>query len=509
MFSIANFIFGSYDGLVEGGNTRALVRDPETGRVISPERVKTFRGKEAYAEKIDLKGGRITREDFRREVIKALVALDDRFKRDHGHPLWDPETRDEILGTGFAFNGSSAHLFAPREKMPDERFIKFKPTVGDIDLTIPEERAEELFATLTRLEDQSLTDRIAYIGHNKHSPGTDQMNALFAYTWDPAASPGEGDTFFQIDFESSEYEGGKPSEWARFSHSSSWRDIEAGVKGLAHKMILMSIATIRSPMPINARLATPSATAEDPGISMTKDPDFVSPTDEEIEARAQEEMKKILRDFPKKKPESAYAQALTQVKREIKAASMRPVRLRSLLSVDLVTGLGERYKKLDWTYNGDEVYKYLKRSERSGAIRIVKQIFKSLFGSESEPTERELEDFQSFVGILDLMKERFSPPEIVKVYEELVIRLYGRRAQKISATDPQEDKSVKEAIIETFKNALPDADASTMDVEAMKKEFYDKYTVRGQKGFIEDTEDVGVDESTRRRINRLVNMMLG
>ena len=99
----------------EGGNTRALVRDPETGLVQSPEQVRKFRGRTAFAEKIDLRSGRINRQDLRRDVIEMLQALDEEFNADHGKPIWDRAQRDDILGSGFAFNGSSAHLFAPPE----------------------------------------------------------------------------------------------------------------------------------------------------------------------------------------------------------------------------------------------------------------------------------------------------------------------------------------------------------------------------------------------------------
>jgi hypothetical protein len=91
----------------------------------------------------------------------------------------------------------------------------------------------------------------------------------------------------------------------------------------------------------------------------------------------------------------------------------------------------------------------------------------------------------------------------------MMIRLYGQRAQKISATDPQEDRSVKEAIEDTLKNALPEVESSTMDTEAMKRDFYSRYTVRGQEGFVEDSDKPEVDESTRRHINHLINVILG
>jgi hypothetical protein len=463
MFSISRFMFGYDESLNEGGNTRALVRDPETGLVKGPESIKRFRGREATAEKIDLRSGRIDRRQLREDVIEMLRVLDSEFERDHGDPIWDPSQRDDILGSGFAFNGSSAHLFAPPATLSDEEFIKYKPTVGDIDLTLPAEKMDMLFSTLNRREDQRLTDRISYIGHNKKSPGSHQINALFSYTWDPAAPEGEGDTFFQIDFEGSEYREGRPTEWAKFSYSSSWQDISQGVKGLAHKILLMSLASVMSPPPLNARESTPAATAEKPRVKQTRDP---------------------------------------------ATGQMVPAQVRPLRSFDLVSGLGSRYKKLDWQFNGDEVYKYLKRVERTDSTRDLKEIFMNIFGEKSSPAEEDIHNLGSFTGLLKIMKQRMSPPEIVKIYEEMVDRFFGARGQQLSATDPKEDASVKDRILDVFREALTDAESSTVDLKALKQDFYSRYKVRGQEGFVEDTDQVQVDESRRRKLNRILESII-
>jgi hypothetical protein len=509
MFSIAKFIFSTSPAISEGGNARALIRDPETGLVTGPEQVKSFRGRQAYAEKIDLRAGRIKRQDFRRDVIEMLKALDNKFKSDHGVTLWDPEQRDEVLGAGFAFNGSSAHLFAPPETLPDEEFVKYKPVVGDIDLTVPNEKLGELFSTLNRLEEQQLTSRITYVGHNKKSPrGLDQINALFAYTWDPAAPSGEGDTFFQIDFEGSEYESGRPTQWARFSHSSSWRDIEAGVKGLAHKILLFSIAYVRSPPPIDARIATPTATAENPRISMTKDKKFVPPTPAEIEKKIQDRAAQIELQQTRRNPESARKKAEAEIKAEISAAEKRPASLGSMKSLDLVVGYAERYKKLDWQHNGNEVYRYLKRAERDTAVRDIEKIFTGIFGSEPPPTKKDLDDFESFTGTLNIMKNRMSPPEIVRIYEEMVYRFFGSGAQRISATDKQEDMEVKDKILEVFRRVLPEAEASTVDIAEMRSNFYAKYKVRGEEGFTEDDTFFGDVDESRNHLKHLAKSII-
>lgn len=507
MFSISKFIFGASAHVHEGGNTRAIVRDPETGLATDKEQIKRFRGRQAVAQKIDLRAGRINRQDLRRDVIEMLRVLDAEFKRDHGKPIWDPAQRDEILGSGFAFNGSSSHLFAPPETLSDEEFIRYKPKVGDIDLTVPAERMDQLFSTLNRREDKQLTPRIAYIGHNKKAPGTHQINALFAYTWDPDAPEGKGDTFFQVDFEGSEYEGGRPSEWAKFSYSSSWRDVIAGVKGLAHKVLLFSLAAVKSPAPMSARESTPAATPEEPAIKMTADPSYVPPPPEEIERMVQQREREILaKSTARKSREKIRKEAEAYVRRLTRR--MIPAPLRPLKTIDLVTGYGSRYEQLSWTYNGDEVYRYLTRAERTGAIRDVKMIFENLFGSSPPPTKGDLENFGSFLGTLGLMKERMLPQEIVKVYEEMVERFFGGRAQQLSATDPKEDLEVKDKVLETFRQLLPDAEASTVDLDGMKKSFYARYKVRGQEGFIEDDDLPRMDESRSRRINRLVEAII-
>ena len=98
-----------------------------------------------------------------------------------------------------------------------------------------------------------------------------------------------------------------------------------------------------------------------------------------------------------------------------------------------------------------------------------------------------------------------TPPEIVKAYEEMAIRLFGAVAQQISATDKNEDMSVKEKILEVFRQILPEAESSTIDIEGMKTSFYAKYKIRGEEGFAEDDTAPGeVDESKTYRLNRLI-----
>jgi len=50
----------------------------------------------------------------------------------------------------------------------------------------------------------------------------------------------------QIDFELVEYVGGKPTPWSTFSHSSAWEDLEQGIKGVASKYLMRALTARNS-----------------------------------------------------------------------------------------------------------------------------------------------------------------------------------------------------------------------------------------------------------------------
>jgi hypothetical protein len=67
---------------------------------------------------------------------------------------------------------------------------------------------------------------------------------------------------------------------------------------------------------------------------------------------------------------------------------------------------------------------------------------------------------------------------------------------------------VKDKVMETFRQLIPEAESSTLDIEGMKRSFYSKYKVRGQEGFVEDDDQPRVDESRRNRLNRLIEAVI-
>jgi hypothetical protein len=90
----------------------------------------------------------------------------------------------------------------------------------------------------------------------------------------------------------------------------------------------------------------------------------------------------------------------------------------------------------------------------------------------------------------------------------MVDRFFGARGQQLSATDPSEDSSVKDRILEVFRETLTDAESSTIDLKSLKQDFYSRYKVRGQEGFVEDIDQVQVDESKRRKLNQILESIV-
>lgn len=402
-----------------GGNTRAI--DRETGEVIN------FFGRPGYADKMDLK--KIDRSSLKRSVIAALKTLDELYEKDFGTPIWDPKSRDSILSSGEAFNGSSEHLF--NDKISDKEFSKYKPTVGDIDLTIPAEKIETLFDLLATLEGtEILPGKVWYIGQNKPKQSGDQINALFAYRQDKKSEP----VFMQIDFEAVDYLKGRPESFAKFGHSSAWEDVKEGVKGVFHKYLMRSL-TLKSTLPDAVLLAKNSPLYPPEKIKIKKKTDPVK-----------------LLSFSVSMGMRAIA--------ELQRYPDEPSIPRELVGQPVK--LGDSF-----------VYKELSTAE-SDYVKNIDEIFTLLFNVE--PTPADVSKLSSFNGLLSLMKMHMSDEDIENVYEDFVNdKLFSPQAQRLDAKSLEVDKSAKLAAVGKFKKEFPflaDPDPN------MVQSYYSSYKIR-------------------------------
>ena len=394
-----------------GGNV--LVRDKE--------------GRQHKAGKPDFR--KIDRSEFTRHIIEALKKLDDLHAKAFKETIWPAKTRDSLLTTGHAFNGSSEHLF--NGKMSDEEFVSHKPTVGDIDLTVPHEKLKSIFDLLSRLEGKSITQNVTYIGQNKEEQGEGhQINSLFAYKPKGLDSP----INIQIDFEGVEYDNkGKPDEFSKFGHSSAWEDIKSGIKGVFHKYILRCTAKSASTQQ-DAVILTPKSPLEPP-------------------------------------------EAIKVAKRT------SPV---SLLSFSVDRGLranAEQQFLPDGSpvmVNGMRAFKELPTSS-STYSRTRREIFTLVFGDE--PVGNELQLLDSYVGILRLIGDHLDDSQIEDIFLDFVQdKLFGQ-GQALDAYSPDVDRSAKMGAVAVFVEKFPFLKKHQMLLDKLQDEYYKKYKVRVAETF--------------------------
>jgi hypothetical protein len=156
-------------------------------------------------------------------LTDLLHKINDAFTRQYKEPLWH---ENSVEAQKF-LSGSTAKFFD--KKISDEEFVRVKPKVGDIDTQAPDKHAETIEQFLTGLIGKQVGNA-AFIGF---APGNSQYTSMWQVTLKDLPVK------LQIDFEYGKHdsETGLPTEWQDYSHSSSWEDLSAGIKGVFHKYI--------------------------------------------------------------------------------------------------------------------------------------------------------------------------------------------------------------------------------------------------------------------------------
>jgi hypothetical protein len=245
--------FISKDSLViEGGNATAVVygRDGTAKSVM-------WNGQPAQAKPIVF-DEKVSRANFTRDVKDAIRKIDDEHKNTFNLELYQPDVRDEILDTGYVFMGSSEFLFAPRNQINDDEYVKHKKKTGDVDLLVPKDKIPTLYQLLNDMRGRQLSPTVKFIGHNKLTERQikeEQINGIFEY------SLGGRSFLFQVDFVFVPFDKtGRPAEEEKFLRGSTWEDITAGIKGIGHKLLLASLGSRIKTIPWgSALLATPTS----------------------------------------------------------------------------------------------------------------------------------------------------------------------------------------------------------------------------------------------------------
>lgn len=383
-------------------------------------------GELAGAEQLDFEK-LIDRRAFRQDFLEMFRALDAAHQDQHGQPIWPARTRDSLLMSAEVFSGSARHLFG--REISDDEFVAHKPTVGDIDVSVPEDKLQTLKDVLDSYKGKFITQSIKCIGSQRGN----QINALFAYTLPDG--PGQGTIVnAQVDFVGVKFDKDKPDEFAQFAHSSDWEDIKSGVKGVFHKYLLRSISGVASRVK-DGVLLTPSSTAQKYKIA---------------------------------KDQSPFSNIKFSVDKGVRSPAYEPV----------LTDTGEQL-----IVNDRPAYKEIptKLSKYDTSLRGM---FTSIFGTN--PVKDELTKFRSFDGLLGLMKEMFTDEQIEEVYEDFIrYKLFGSTesgnvGQELYAKDSGKDRAYKLAAVEKFRNAFSFLRGSTKDTELQQlvETYYGRYGMR-------------------------------
>lgn len=373
----------SFRTLLEGGNLSVKLGDT------------TYE-----AQKIPIK--EIGIEKFRKDFVNLFKVINKLYFKKFKEYLWGDE---KDLENGLLFNGSTSFIMDP--KYSAQEIAKYKETSGDLDVIIPEEKAQNLWLLLKDLEDKKITSDIIYISNNRNNINAlgDQINALFKYSFkkDNVIHT----IFAQVDFEKLEFKNSKPSSFAKFSHSSSFEDLKLKVNidnkeysikgGVNHKYLLRALV---------------GAASEDPNILVVSDNST----------------------YNKYKP--------------VKYDDVPRTKTFSVLH-----GIGTAFTPvLDdkgnqaYSEDGKKLMKKNKTSDKN-YIDDVDDMFDAIFGIGDR------KDFASFGGVIKLLK--LMPREMQEKTKERYFEiLFGKSSQIIEKDDPQGDFNVKYPAFIYFLNEL-------------------------------------------------------
>jgi len=388
-----------------GGNARYI--DRVTGKDMG------------FAEKIDLT--KVDRSEVVSEITTCLNRIDKEFFIKFGTPLWNDF---RVVANGSALNGSSNALFDT--SITDTEFLAVKSSVGDIDVTFPEEHMANLWNLLNDLEWVKLSDALTYLGHKNSNidetkvSNLNQINAVFHIQL------GDYKSDIQIDFEKSEYIKSMPTAWTTFSHNSDWDDIKEGYKGVMHKYALINLSRAASKIE-NIAVVTKSQIAKLSTVSS-----------EDYKLSVENGVKKLI------------AKASTN------AAYKNPTDLA--FSVD--RGMRHKFVQIFHTdgvpaqLDGKDVYYEAETADSTYETNLEK-MFELIF--KVKPQGNDMKLFRSFTGVTTLIKKYLDEDLITEFFNNHLIKksLFAPFAQGLERNNPEADLEIKSKMVDKLYVTFP------------------------------------------------------
>ena len=369
---LRELFLNSTKALFEGGNLR--LGDPSKGEEVH------------QADEIDLA---VHNRSYMVGILnKLLYDIDNAFAAQYKQPLWSPE----LLQSQQFLGGSSLHFFNTKG-ITDDQFVSKKPKVGDIDTQVNKELEPQVHAFLTSIVNKKVGNS-TFLGFDK---GNEQYNGLFLLDEIPVK--------IQIDFEFGRYdpETNTPDDWFKFSHSSAWNDVDAGIKGVFHKYLYRAIPVV---------VATEKYVAKSKGAGKNKH---------------------IVIDGPIKDKNFSFAVA-SKGGGGLSAAYEPYIDPETNMPMEK-NGIPVMTPTKDKSYNQN-----------------LSQHIELLFGAI--PDEEDLKLQQSFLGSLELMNKYFEAKDNDEVVERFIDICFEPGGQMITREDPARDREIKFAAIDSMLENL-------------------------------------------------------
>jgi hypothetical protein len=382
------------------------------------------------AQQIDLK---IHKRAYIIPILDDLLKqINASFQKATKQTLWNPA----LLQNKKFLSGSSLHFFNT-SGISDEVFFKKKPKVGDIDTMVPKDLEPALEKFLTSIQGKTIGNS-TLVGFKR---GNEQFSSLWALQ-DPPIK-------VQIDLEFVEYEKDEPSDWSRFSHSSSWDDLEQGVKGVFHKWM------------INA---------------------FTSLTAKDFILRKVHKTTKKVTDTQEHDSMISFA-----------VSSKEGGGLRAKYAPVMSNG-----KPL--VINGLPV---MEKLPPAGYEKNIGAMFQTILKHRvnEKAIEQALPKTWSFVGLLDLANAVFNPNEKQQIVDAMIEKCFGKGAQGLYKGDPDRDEVEKMAALKLMFQKLGVNPPG--DFEQVKREYKSRYKVTDESFIREADEKPAVKAQLRKGMPHL------
>jgi hypothetical protein len=370
------------------------------------------------AQQIDLK---VHNRSYIVPILDTLLLnINNSFAKKYKKPLWQPQ----LLQSKQFLSGSSLHFFNTKG-ITDQQFVEKKPKVGDIDTQVNKENEQELEQWLS-------TSQGKMVGNAKFL-GFQRGNEQFSSLWELQDPPIK----VQIDLEFVAFDKDEPTPWSKFSHSSSWDDLNAGVKGVFHKFLIQSLASL-SKKDFLLRKAV--------GRGKAKEIQDVPTTDNMV-------------SFAVSSKEGGGLRAKYE---PVLDANGQPLVIDGMPVMQALPATG---------YEQD-----------------IGKIFGSIFGSRLNPKQAaQLESkYWSFVGLIDAMNTLVSPEEKQSVLSAFIDKIFGKGAQGLYKGDPERDSAEKSAALDLMISKL--GVQAPGNLEQMKQQYKAAYKVTAES--LQEAEEV-------------------